>query len=163
MQACGVSVARLLRPVGVIAVAGWAATSYVMLEALPDANQAFREITFNVLAPRAEGEVKPRVFFEDFPDLVLYVRDIPPTGGWNDVFMADSRPGQTPAIYLARHGRVILDPQTRTVRWCSKTARGHSVDRRRRRIRSSRSTVWCSASTRKRCFRAAVRRRAIPR
>src|SRR6185436_6508576 len=50
MQACGVSVARLLRPVGVIAIAGWASTSYVMIEALPDANQAFREIAFNVLA-----------------------------------------------------------------------------------------------------------------
>src|SRR5262245_6717693 len=115
MQACGVSVARLLRPVGLIALTGWAATSYVMLEALPDANQAFREITFNVLAARAEGEVKPRVFFQDFPDLVLYVRDIPPSGGWNDVLMFDSRPGQTPALYLARHGRVILHAKTRTV------------------------------------------------
>ena len=34
MQACGVSVARLLRPVGIIAVAGWAVTSYIMLVAL---------------------------------------------------------------------------------------------------------------------------------
>jgi lipopolysaccharide export system permease protein len=54
MQACGVSVARLLWPVGVLAVIGWASTSYVMIEALPDANQAFRQIAFNVLAERAE-------------------------------------------------------------------------------------------------------------
>ncbi len=128
MQACGVSVARLLRPVGVIAVAGWAATSYVMLEALPDANQAFRQIAFNVLATRAEGEVKPRVFFQDFPDLVLYVRELPATGGWNDVFMSDSRPGQTPTIYLARHGRVILDAKTRTVRMALEDGTGHTVD-----------------------------------
>jgi LPS export ABC transporter permease LptG/LPS export ABC transporter permease LptF len=128
MQACGVSVARLLRPVGVIAVAAWAVTAYVMLEALPDANQAFREITFGVLAARAEGEVKPRVFFQDFPDLVLYVRDVPPTGGWNDVFISDSRPGQTPAIYLARHGRVVLDPPTRTVTMALEDGTSHSVD-----------------------------------
>ena len=115
MQACGVSVARLLRPVGVISVVGLAATSYVMLEALPDANQAFREITYKVLAQRAEGEVKPRVFFEEFPDLVLYVRDIPPAGGWDDVFMADNTPGRPQAIYLVRHGRVILDPVKRRV------------------------------------------------
>ena len=62
MQACGVSVARLLRPVGIIAVAGWAATSYIMLVALPEANQTFREITFSIIASRAEGEVKPRTF-----------------------------------------------------------------------------------------------------
>src|SRR5689334_2605545 len=65
MQACGISVARLLRPVAFISLLGWVATSYVMLEALPDANQAFREIAYNVLAQRAEGEVKPRVFFDE--------------------------------------------------------------------------------------------------
>jgi len=115
MQACGISVARLLRPVAFISLLGWVATSYVMLEALPDANQAFREIAYNVLAQRAEGEVKPRVFFEEFPDLVLYVRDIPPEGGWNDVFMADNTPGRPQAIYLVRHGRVILDQVRRKV------------------------------------------------
>src|SRR5258705_3260675 len=127
MQACGVSVARLLWPVGIIALVGWATTSYVMLEALPDANQAFRQIAFNVLATRAEGEVKPRVFFQDFPDLVLYVRELPATGGWNDVFMSDNRPGQTPTIYLARHGRVILDAKTRTVRMALEEGTGHTV------------------------------------
>jgi LPS export ABC transporter permease LptG/LPS export ABC transporter permease LptF len=115
MQACGVSVARLLWPVGFIALVGWATTSYVMIEALPDANQAFRQIAFNVLAERAEGEVKPRVFFTEFPNLVIYVRDIPPEGGWNDVFMADSSPGRPEAIYLVRHGRVALDAKKRTV------------------------------------------------
>ena len=128
MQACGVSIARLLWPVGLISLAGWAATSYVMLEALPDANQAFREITFNVLAARAEGEVKPRIFFESFPDLVIYVRDVPPTGGWDDVFMADSRPGQPPAIYLARRGRVILNAQKRTVEMELQDATRHVAD-----------------------------------
>ncbi len=115
MQACGVSVARLLWPVGLIAIAGWASTSYVMIEALPDANQAFRQIAFNVLAERAEGEVKPRIFFTDFPDLVVYVRDIPQAGGWDDVFMADNTPGRPQAVYLVRHGRVVLDAKQRTV------------------------------------------------
>ena len=115
MQACGVSVARLLWPVGVLSVVGWATTSYVMIEALPDANQAFRQIAFNVLAERAEGEVKPRIFFTEFPDLVIYVRDIPAEGGWNDVFMSDSTPGRPQAIYLVRRGRVVLDAKRRTV------------------------------------------------
>lgn len=115
MQACGVGLGRLLRPVAIVALFGWAATSYVMLVALPNANQTFREITFGIVAARAEGEVKPRVFFDSFPNLMLFVRDVPPTGGWDDVFIADDRPGQTPAIYLARRGRVALDPAKRTV------------------------------------------------
>ena len=64
LQACGVSIFRLLRPIALLAVVACAATAYVMIVALPNANQTFREITFNVVAARAEGDVKPRVFFE---------------------------------------------------------------------------------------------------
>src|SRR5213592_4778549 len=38
LQACGVSLFRVLRPVIVLAVAAWAATIYVMIVALPSAN-----------------------------------------------------------------------------------------------------------------------------
>ena len=128
LQACGVSLTRLLRPVAVVIALAWAATSYVMLVSVPAANQAFREITFNVLASRAEGEVRPRVFFEDFPDAVLYVGEVPPTGGWTDVFMMDSRPGQTPAAYLARRGRVLLDREAGTVEMELRNAWRHTAD-----------------------------------
>jgi lipopolysaccharide export system permease protein len=116
LQACGVSLLRLLRPVAVLSFLAWTATSYVLLVALPNANQAYREITFNIVAERAEGQVKPRVFFDDFPDIVLYVRAVPPSGtGWDGVFMADNRPGKPESIYLARHGRVIINRDNRTV------------------------------------------------
>ena len=39
LQACGVSLMRLLRPVALLSITGWAATSYVLLEAIPSANQ----------------------------------------------------------------------------------------------------------------------------
>ena len=78
LQACGVSLLRLMRPVALLSVLAWVATSYILLVAVPDANQRFREITFGIVAERAEGEVRPRVFFEDFPDVVLYVRECRP-------------------------------------------------------------------------------------
>ena len=129
MQACGVSVLRLLRPVGVVSVLAWCATSYVYLVAVPDANQRFREITFGIVAERAEGEVRPRVFFEDFPDLVIYVRDVPVSGsGWTDVFMADNRPGQPAAIYMARQGRMIIDRDQRTLEMVLEDGSRHTAD-----------------------------------
>ena len=116
LQACGVSVFRILRPVGLVAALAWAATTYVIIWAVPDANQTFREITFNIVAARTEGEVKPRVFFEDFPNWVLYVRDLPKEGhGWQDVFLADTTRPEHPAIYLARSGHLVLDRGKRTV------------------------------------------------
>jgi LPS export ABC transporter permease LptF/LPS export ABC transporter permease LptG len=128
MQACGVSLMRLLRPVGLLSVLGWAATTYVYLVAVPDANQRFREITFSVVAERAEGDVRARVFYEDFPDVVLYVREVPAGGGWRDVFMVDSRPGQTPATYLARQGRVVIDREQETIEMVLQDGARHTAD-----------------------------------
>ena len=76
MEACGVSLGRLLRPLILFAVLGTAATTYVMIVALPAANQAFREITFRLLMSRGESKIKPRVFYDGFPNLVIYVREV---------------------------------------------------------------------------------------
>ncbi|RPJ76673.1 MAG: YjgP/YjgQ family permease, partial [Acidobacteria bacterium] len=116
MQACGVSLTTVLRPVLLMAVAGWAASQWVLIVAVPWGNQTFREIAWNVIAAKVESEVKPRVFFEEFPNLVLYARDVrPEVGGWSEVFAADSsRPGQ-PTVFLARPGRMVVDRKARTV------------------------------------------------
>jgi len=128
MQACGVSLMRLLRPVGVLSVAGWAVTSYVLIVALPNSNQASREIMFDVVASRAEGEVRPRVFFEDFPDVTLYVREVSPSGaGWDNVFMADNRDGAQ-SVYLAKHGRVLIDRDQRRVEMILEDGSRHRPD-----------------------------------
>lgn len=116
LQACGVSIYRMLSPVLIVAGLGWAATSWVMIEALPRANQAYREIVYRIVAARAENEVRPRVFFEDFPNLVLYVRDVPKDGhGWLDIFLADTRNPNQPDVFLARRGRMVLDRAERRV------------------------------------------------
>ena len=128
MQACGVSLVRLMRPVALLSVLAWAATSYTIIVGIPNANQDFREVTYRIVADRAEGEVRPRVFFADFPNVVLYVREIPPTGGWNDIFMADTRPGRAPAIYLAKHGSVLLDAGRRTVEMTLANGTSHTAD-----------------------------------
>ena len=128
MQACGVSTLRLLRPVGALSVLGCLVTGYIMLVAMPDANQRFREITFGVVAARAEGEVRPRTFFEDFPDLVVYAREVPLSGGWNDVFIADSRPGQPSATYVARQGRVVIDAEMQTLEMILQDGARHTAD-----------------------------------
>jgi LPS export ABC transporter permease LptG len=116
LLACGVSPYRLLRPVLLMAVLAAGGTLYVMIEAIPNANQSFREITFDLISQKFENDVKPRVFFEDFPNWVLYARDDPEGGtGWKDVLVADTQNPETTLIYLARTGRVVLDRVKRTV------------------------------------------------
>jgi LPS export ABC transporter permease LptF/LPS export ABC transporter permease LptG len=115
MQACGISLARLARPVLFVASLGTAATAYETIVALPDANQTYREIVAVVLAQHVESTVKPRIFFQEFPNKVIYVREVPPEGGWKDVFLADtSNPNET-TVYFAKQGRVRLDRENKRV------------------------------------------------
>lgn len=117
LLACGVSPYRLLRPMLALGGLAGAATLYVMIVAIPDANQTFRELTFEVISKRVEGDIRPRVFFQDFPGWVLYARDEPPAGtaGWKDLWVADTtQPGAT-TIYLAQQGRLALNREARTV------------------------------------------------
>ena len=114
MQACGVSLLRLLRPIALIAIVGTAATAYQTIVALPNANQTFREITFGEFASSLENRVRPRVFFDDIPNKVIYVRDLPREGGWRDVFVAESAAGDT-TVYFADEGHFSIDREKRLV------------------------------------------------
>jgi LPS export ABC transporter permease LptG/LPS export ABC transporter permease LptF len=116
MQACGVSLYRILRPVGLMALVATAVTGYIMMEAMPRANQSYRDITFRIIQAKAESDVRPRVFFEEFPNLVLYVRDVAPnTRGWKGVFLADTRkPGES-QLLTADRGHFVLEPAQRRV------------------------------------------------
>jgi LPS export ABC transporter permease LptG/LPS export ABC transporter permease LptF len=127
LEACGVSLGRLLRPLLFLALLATAATTYVMIVALPAANQAFREITFKLLMSRAESDLKPRVFFDDFPNLVLYVREVAPGLGWTDVVVADNSQPDDPQLYLAKKGRLVLDEGKRTVQMVLEDGNRHGV------------------------------------
>jgi len=116
LQACGISIFRLMRPVFLMATLAAVVCGYIMLVALPDANQAFRELVYGVVSTRVGSEVKPRVFYEDFPNHVLYVRDLEPGGaGWLDVFMADTTNPDEPVIYTTARGRMLVDQEKRSV------------------------------------------------
>ena len=115
LQACGVSVFRIFRPIALLAILACAATGYETIIALPEANQTFREITFNVVAAGAENDIKPRVFFTNFPSRVIYVRDIEPGTGWHDVFLADATQTDRTVVYLARTGRLVVNRDKKTV------------------------------------------------
>lgn len=116
LLACGVSPYRLLRPVLLLAAVTGAAHLWVMLWAIPDSNQSFRQITYDVISQQMENDVRPQVFYTNLPGWILYARDVPPGGGgWKDVLVADTSKPEAPVLYLAKRGRLILDRQKQTV------------------------------------------------
>lgn len=129
LMACGVSPYRLLQPILFLGVVCWGVASWVMLESMPNANQTFREISNQIVMDRAEGEVRPRVFFEDFPGLVLYVNEVPIGGtGWSDVLAADTRDPAQQVIYLAKRGRMVIDREARTIQMVLEEGTRHRTD-----------------------------------
>ncbi len=118
LLACGVSPYRLLRPVMLLAAVATAATMYVMIEAIPDSNQAYRQILFEILTKKVEGEIKPGVFYEEFPSLALYPQQeaAPGQAGWKNLLVANSSRPETIELILSKAGQIVLDPATRTVR-----------------------------------------------
>jgi LPS export ABC transporter permease LptG/LPS export ABC transporter permease LptF len=118
LLACGVSPYRLLRPVMALALVATAATMYVMIDAIPDSNQKYRQVLFDVLTKKVEGEIKRGVFYEDFPNWALFPRDdaAPGEAGWKDLLVANTSRPEAIELYLARKGRIVLDAEKRTVR-----------------------------------------------
>jgi lipopolysaccharide export system permease protein len=114
LLACGVSPYRLLRPVLLLASIAGGAHLWVMLSAIPDANQTFRQITYDLIQQQLENDVRPQVFFTNFPNLVLYTRDVVPGTGWKDVLVAETKPAGTD-LYMAQRGRLIMDREKQTV------------------------------------------------
>jgi LPS export ABC transporter permease LptG/LPS export ABC transporter permease LptF len=116
LQACGVSLTRLLRPVGICSLAGCLATGYVMIWAMPAGNRHYQQIFADVVAARLATEIKPRVFFEDFPNLTFYARDVMKDGaGWRDVFVSDRRDPKRPQFLIAERGQLVIDQAARRV------------------------------------------------
>jgi LPS export ABC transporter permease LptG/LPS export ABC transporter permease LptF len=118
LLACGVSPYRLLRPVMLLACVATAATMYVMIEAIPDSNQRYRLVVFDILQKKVEGDIKPGVFFEEFAGWALYPQEEAPPGeaGWKNLLVANSSKSDAIELILARKGRIVLDAPTRTVR-----------------------------------------------
>jgi LPS export ABC transporter permease LptG/LPS export ABC transporter permease LptF len=117
LLACGVSPYRLLRPIGLFAGLAALATGYVMIVAIPDANQMFREITFRVVSQKVETDIQPRIFYQDFPGWVLYASAEPDPGqtGWKKLTVANTSQAGETTMYFAERGRLVVDRTRRTV------------------------------------------------
>ena len=103
MQACGVSIYRLLRPVAVVALLR------DRRHRLRDDRRAARFQSglprnhLREVASTVENNIRPRVLFTEFPNHVLYVRELGDDHVMRDVFFTDtSKPGATRSTSRAR-------------------------------------------------------------
>lgn len=116
LRAAGVSLLHLLPPVMIAATILWAATSWVYMVMMPWGNSNLVEMQWETFTQRAlQNEVKPRVFNDDFPNLVLYVDDIVDQGiEWRGVFAARTE-SDPPTILRAEKAYPRIDEDGRRI------------------------------------------------
>lgn len=114
IKASGISLYGILRPVLLLGIAASLLTGYLTLSAEPASRAAFRDLLFNIASSRASIGIQSGVFNDDFDGLVVYAGHVDERSGeMTGVFISDERPGQTPSIIFAQHGRVLSDPKAR--------------------------------------------------
>jgi LPS export ABC transporter permease LptG/LPS export ABC transporter permease LptF len=115
MMACGVSPVRLIRPVLILGSLAAAATLYVLIWLMPDANQSFRDVTFQLTRKMATEDVKPGEFYEGFTGKAILIGGRENDGAWTQVMIADTTADGGPSIQLAGKARLVADEGARLV------------------------------------------------
>ncbi len=107
LRSTGISLFYLFKPIFAVSILLAFANVVIMLYALPRGNTALQSLQFEIIRNSATQQVEPRVFYEDWQGLVIYVSEIPPGEDvWRGVFMANQQPGTDADITIAETGRV---------------------------------------------------------
>jgi LPS export ABC transporter permease LptF/LPS export ABC transporter permease LptG len=108
VRASGIGLAQFVRPVLLFACAGWALTMWMSLFLAPQAARKLNRMEAGLKASQVSYEIQPRVFIEQFPNLLLYLQDV--TGSrsrWRGVFIADTTQRDQVKVTLAESGVLV--------------------------------------------------------
>ena len=112
MRASGMGVWTFLRALSVFVIAAWLMALVNGLYVAPRAQAALGRLEDRLKGSQVSFEIQPRVFYEGFPKIVLYVQDVKSAQGaavWKGVFMANLTDATNPKITLAKEGIVVSE------------------------------------------------------
>ena len=116
MRASGIGVWSFLRIILIFVLGAWLLALVNGLYVAPQSQAALGRLQDRLKASQASFEIQPRVFYEGFPKIVLYVQDVKSASGaavWKGVFLADTSVPAAPRITLAQEGILVSEgPET---------------------------------------------------
>ena len=131
MRAAGVSSRKVIFPVLTFAFLGMCAAGFASLRLTPLAARRSTQIINDLMRNGLSADIQPRVFDEDFPNVILYVGNVQPGNPgdpvrWGPVFIADVSPPDTrksglkgkatgPLIMVAKDAVVVSEPKERRI------------------------------------------------
>jgi LPS export ABC transporter permease LptF/LPS export ABC transporter permease LptG len=112
MRASGMGVGMFLRAVSLFAIGALMLGLFNTIYLAPKSATALDHLQERLKSSQASFEVQPRVFYENFKNIVLYVQDVIPSHNqalWRGIFLADISDPAAPNITLAQRGALISD------------------------------------------------------
>ena len=116
MRASGLGAGTFVKIISVFAIAAWLLALANSVWLAPRSAAALGRLQDRLKTSQASFEIQPRVFYEDFKNVVLYVQDVKSGAGasvWKGVFLADVSNPSAPKITLAQQGVVVSEGQDR--------------------------------------------------
>jgi LPS export ABC transporter permease LptF/LPS export ABC transporter permease LptG len=116
MRASGMGVWSFGRVLAIFVVGAWMLALFNGLYLAPWSLASLDRLEDQLKGSQVSFEVQPRVFYEGFPKLVLYVQDVHTAQGaavWKGVFLADISDPANPSITLAHEGILVPEGQDR--------------------------------------------------
>jgi LPS export ABC transporter permease LptF/LPS export ABC transporter permease LptG len=112
MRASGLGAWMFVRIITIFAVSTWLLALANSIWLAPLSSAALARLQNKLKSSQASFEIQPRVFYEDFKNMVLYVEDVRSGSNaseWRGVFLADVTDPTAPKITLAHNGLIIAD------------------------------------------------------
>src|SRR6202045_230110 len=116
MRASGMGVWSFGRVLAIFVAAAWMLALVNSLYLAPWSLASLGHLEDQLKGSQVSFEVQPRVFYEGFPKIVLYVQDVHTAQGaavWKGVFLADMSDAANPRITLAHEGILVPEGQDR--------------------------------------------------
>ncbi len=116
MRASGMGVWTFGRILAIFVFAAWLLAMGNGVYLAPWSLASLGRLEDQLKGSQASFEVQPRVFYEGFPKIVLYVQDVHTAQGaavWKGVFLADISDPANPRVTLAHEGILVPEGQDR--------------------------------------------------
>jgi LPS export ABC transporter permease LptF/LPS export ABC transporter permease LptG len=112
LHASGISLRRLLVPIGFVALGCSLATLILTFWLSPAAIRTLQSLEARLLLTQAPYAIQPRVFNEQIPHYILYVQDVEAAATrWHGVFLASSGQAASSNVTIAQSAQVVADPE----------------------------------------------------
>lgn len=115
LKSAGVGLWEISRPVFILAIVFVILTGITNIWIKPWGYKAFATKSFEIARQKATVGLQPRIFMDQFNNLVLYTNDIDERAGeLNGLFIVEKTPDSTSLVF-ADSGRVLVDDASETV------------------------------------------------